>query len=166
MFVCLYLLLLFGTFVLFAHHALASVRLFWMTVFLKWGANSPENGWGWKRPLELILSNGSAQSGSPKAGCPGPHPDGFSVSQKMGDHHWDQQIPKKKAFKTNKQDHLVHWRNNKANSSTTISWSHADLVVGDPTCSRGVGTRWPLRTLPTKAILWYYKILPLNKLKA
>lgn len=36
-----------------------------------------QNGRGWMGPLEVTLSNPPAQAGSPRAGCPGPHPDGF-----------------------------------------------------------------------------------------
>lgn len=33
------------------------------------------------------------------------------------------------------------------------------LKKNKPTCGRGVGARWPLRSLPTQVILWFYKCL-------
>ena len=45
-----------------------------------------QNSWGWKEPLEVILSNPfnlPAQAGPPRAGCPGPCPDSFWISPRM-----------------------------------------------------------------------------------
>lgn len=40
-----------------------------------------KNGWGWKRPLEVIWSNYPAQAGSSRASCPGPCPNSFEYLQ-------------------------------------------------------------------------------------
>lgn len=39
-----------------------------------------QNGWGWQRPPEVILSSLPTQAGPPTAGCPGQRPDGSRVS--------------------------------------------------------------------------------------
>lgn len=36
------------------------------------GITESRNGWSWKGPVEVILSNLPAQVGLPRAGCPGP----------------------------------------------------------------------------------------------
>jgi len=55
------------------------------SVFLEKGAyiyrsKQRVTGWGWKGPLELILSNPSAQAGTLTAGCPGLSPDNIWIS--------------------------------------------------------------------------------------
>lgn len=42
-----------------------------------------QNGWGCKGPLEVIWPKVPAKALSPRAGCPGPCPDGCSVSPRM-----------------------------------------------------------------------------------
>ena len=42
-----------------------------------------QKGWGWKGPLEVFWSKHPAQAGPPKASCPEPWPDGFSICPGM-----------------------------------------------------------------------------------
>lgn len=51
-----------------------------------------QNGWGCKRPLDIILFNLPSQAGPPKASCSGPCPHGFWIS-KDGDNLPGQLIP-------------------------------------------------------------------------
>lgn len=55
----------------------SQVRLQNLQEFIKIKFTEPQNGYGWKRPLEITWSNPSAQAGAPRAGCPGPRPGGF-----------------------------------------------------------------------------------------
>lgn len=50
--------------------------------------SEPQNGWGWKEPLEIIQSNSTAQTGSPKGwphkGCLGSQLDSFTIYREGG----------------------------------------------------------------------------------
>ena len=47
------------------------------------------------------------------------------------------------------------------------AWSsiQLDVEVGGPTCGRGVGAWWSLRSLSTQAILWFYNSMKKKKCK-
>lgn len=61
---------------------LCNWKLKWQSIQFHWTTES-QDVWGWKGPLEIILSYFPAQAGTCRTSSPGPRPQGFWISPKM-----------------------------------------------------------------------------------